>query len=143
MPLVSAFLVPGSPLPKLKPEIPTLGRLATAMQTAGRALAASRPEAVLVYSTQWIAVLDQLWLTRHHNAGVHVDEMYARNPIGAYPATGCPTAPSIGGFINPVIGHEVTVLGVKKLRDDIQMDVGIILCSLKTGHPCFSPIGRF
>ena len=74
MPLVSAFLVPGSPLPKLKPEIPSLGRLATAMQAAGRALAASRPDAVLVYSTQWIAVLDQLWLTRPHNAGVHVDE---------------------------------------------------------------------
>jgi 2-aminophenol/2-amino-5-chlorophenol 1,6-dioxygenase alpha subunit len=74
MAVVSAFLVPGSPLPKLKPEIPALGRLAEAMRQAGRALAASRPDAVLVYSTQWIAVLDQLWLTRPHSAGVHVDE---------------------------------------------------------------------
>jgi 2-aminophenol/2-amino-5-chlorophenol 1,6-dioxygenase alpha subunit len=74
MTVVSAFLVPGSPLPLLKPEVPALGGLAEAMRVAGRALAASRPDAVLVYSTQWIAVLDQLWLTRPRSNGVHVDE---------------------------------------------------------------------
>jgi 2-aminophenol/2-amino-5-chlorophenol 1,6-dioxygenase alpha subunit len=74
MTVVSAFLVPGNPLPMLKPEVPTLGILAEAMHQAGRALAASRPDAVLLYSTQWIAVLDQLWLTRPHSRGVHVDE---------------------------------------------------------------------
>jgi len=74
MPVVSAFLVPGNPLPRLKPEMPALGRLAAAMQRAGRALAASRPDAILVYSTQWLAVLDQQWLTRRHSAGLHVDE---------------------------------------------------------------------
>jgi 2-aminophenol/2-amino-5-chlorophenol 1,6-dioxygenase alpha subunit len=74
MSVVSAFLVPGNPLPTLKPEVAGYGRLADAMRKAGRALADSRPDAVLVYSTQWIAVLDQLWLTRRHSAGVHVDE---------------------------------------------------------------------
>jgi 2-aminophenol/2-amino-5-chlorophenol 1,6-dioxygenase alpha subunit len=74
MTVVSAFLVPGNPLPKLKPEIAAYGRLAQAMREAGRALAASRPDAVLVYSKQWIAVLDQLWLTRRHSKGLHVDE---------------------------------------------------------------------
>jgi 2-aminophenol/2-amino-5-chlorophenol 1,6-dioxygenase alpha subunit len=74
MSVVSAFLVPGNPLPKLKPEIAGYGRLAQAMQSAGRALAASRPDVVLVYSTQWIAVLDQLWLTRTQSKGLHVDE---------------------------------------------------------------------
>lgn len=74
MPVVSAFLVPGSPLVTLKPEIPSLGRLSAAMQRAGRALEASRPDAILVYSTQWLAVLDQQWLTRRHSAGMHVDE---------------------------------------------------------------------
>lgn len=74
MPVVSAFLVPGSPLPALKPEALGWGRLAAAMQRAGRALEASRPEAVLVYSTQWLAVLDQQWLTRKRSTGVHVDE---------------------------------------------------------------------
>ena len=74
MPVVSAFLVPGSPLPLLKPESLAWGRLAAAMQRAGRALEASRPDAVLVYSTQWLAVLDQQWLTRKRSSGVHVDD---------------------------------------------------------------------
>lgn len=74
MTVVAAFLVPGSPLPLLRPENLPWGRLATACQRAGRALAAARPDAVLIYSTQWIAVLDQLWQTRGHLQGVHVDE---------------------------------------------------------------------
>lgn len=74
MPVVSAFLVPGSPLPLLKRDALGWGRLALAMQRAGRALEASRPDAVLVYSTQWLAVLDQQWLTRKRSHGVHVDD---------------------------------------------------------------------
>lgn len=74
MPVVSAFLVPGSPLPLLKPDVLPWGRLAAAMQRAGRALAASKPDTVLVYSTQWLAVLDQQWLTRRRSHGVHVDD---------------------------------------------------------------------
>jgi 2-aminophenol/2-amino-5-chlorophenol 1,6-dioxygenase alpha subunit len=74
MPIVSAFLVPGSPLPRLKPEVLPWGRLAAAFQRAGRALAASRPDVVLMYSTQWFAVLDEQWLTRRRSQGVHVDE---------------------------------------------------------------------
>lgn len=74
MPVVSAFLVPGSPLPLLKAEALGWGRLGAAMQRAGRALEASKPDAVLVYSTQWLAVLDQQWLTRRRSHGVHVDE---------------------------------------------------------------------
>ena len=73
MPIVSAFLVPGRPVPRLKPEVWPWGRLATAMQRAGRALEASRPDAVLMYSTQWYAVLDELWLTRKRSEGLHVD----------------------------------------------------------------------
>jgi len=74
MAVVSAFLVPGNPLPRLKPEVPHLARFVSALAKAGEALARSRPDAVLVYSTQWIAVLDELWLTRPRSTGVHVDE---------------------------------------------------------------------
>lgn len=74
MPVVSAFLVPGSPLTHLKPDNLPWGRLASAFQRVGRSLAASRPDAVLVYSTQWMAVLDQQWLTRKRSHGTHVDE---------------------------------------------------------------------
>ena len=34
----------------------------------------SRPDTLLVYSTQWMAVLDQLWQTRARCRGLHVDE---------------------------------------------------------------------
>ncbi|MEQ8349148.1 MAG: tRNA U-34 5-methylaminomethyl-2-thiouridine biosynthesis protein [Sneathiellaceae bacterium] len=74
MTVVAAVLVPGTPLPLLKPENLPWGRLATACQRAGRAVAAARPETLLVYSTQWMAVLDQLWQTRPRVTGLHVDE---------------------------------------------------------------------
>lgn len=74
MTVVAAYLVPGNPLPLLKPEIPSWGRLSSAMKRVGRSLAGARPDAVLMYSTQWFAVLDQLWLTRPRSEGLHVDE---------------------------------------------------------------------
>jgi 2-aminophenol/2-amino-5-chlorophenol 1,6-dioxygenase alpha subunit len=74
MPVVSAFLVPGSPLPLLRPDNLPWQRISTAYQRAGRALAASRPDTILLYSTQWFAVLDELWQTRPRVTGVHVDE---------------------------------------------------------------------
>ncbi|MCU0868624.1 MAG: tRNA U-34 5-methylaminomethyl-2-thiouridine biosynthesis protein [Burkholderiales bacterium] len=74
MSIVAAFLVPGSPLPMLRPDNLPWGRIAAGLQRAARALAAARPDVLLVYSTQWLAVLDELWLTRPECAGVHVDE---------------------------------------------------------------------
>lgn len=74
MTIVSAFLVPGSPLPQLRPDVAPWGRLREAMNKAGQSLAKSNPDCVLVYSTQWFAVLDQLWITRERSTGLHVDE---------------------------------------------------------------------
>lgn len=74
MAVVSAFLVPGSPLPYVARDNPPWGALADAMERAGKALAATQPETIVVYSTQWLAVLDQLWQTRARVAGLHVDE---------------------------------------------------------------------
>ena len=74
MSVVSAFLVPGSPLPMVKRDNPCWGEMASAMEAAGERLRASKPDAILLYSTQWLAVLDQLWQTRERSTGVHVDE---------------------------------------------------------------------
>lgn len=74
MTVVSAFLVPGSPLPQLCPDVPNWQRFQRAMQQAGVALKASEPDVVLVYSTQWFAVLDEIWLTRRRSQDIHVDE---------------------------------------------------------------------
>jgi 2-aminophenol/2-amino-5-chlorophenol 1,6-dioxygenase alpha subunit len=74
MTVVAAFLVPGSPLPFVRPNNPPWAILAEAMQQARQALAKVQIDTLVVYSTQWIAVLDQLWLTRAHMQGLHVDE---------------------------------------------------------------------
>jgi 2-aminophenol/2-amino-5-chlorophenol 1,6-dioxygenase alpha subunit len=72
--VVAAFLLPGSPLPMVQGDNPPWGRLAQAMTAAGKSLAAAKPDTIVVYSTQWIAVLDQLWQTRAKLEGLHVDE---------------------------------------------------------------------
>ena len=58
----------------LKPENLPWGRIAAGFQRAGRALAAARADVILMYSTQWLAVLDELWQTRPRVQGLHVDE---------------------------------------------------------------------
>lgn len=74
MPLVAALLVPGSPLPYLRPDNPPWQPLANAYRSAGARLTAARPDVLLFYSTQWIAVLDELWQLRARVSGLHVDE---------------------------------------------------------------------
>ena len=74
MPVVSAYLVPGSPLPYMCKDNPPWRPLVEAFHTVGEQIAASSPDTLVIYSTQWIAVLDQLWLAREHATGVHVDE---------------------------------------------------------------------
>jgi 2-aminophenol/2-amino-5-chlorophenol 1,6-dioxygenase alpha subunit len=74
MAIVSAFLMPGNPLPFLQRGNPPWGALAAGADRAAAALADSKPDVLLIYSTQWIAVLDELWQTRQHSTGLHVDE---------------------------------------------------------------------
>ena len=72
MSVVSAFLVPGSPCLYVQRDNPPWGEIAGAMETAGKSLVASAPDLIVIYSTQWIAVLDQLWRTRSVLQGLHV-----------------------------------------------------------------------
>ena len=74
MTVVAAFLVPGNPLPYLRPENPPWAGIATAYRAMGRALSAARPDTILLYSTQWMAVLDELWQMRRSFDDLHVDE---------------------------------------------------------------------
>ena len=74
MSVVSAFLIPGSPLPYVQRDNPPWGAMADALDKAGAALADSEPDVIAIYSTQWIAVLDQLWQVRPNPTGLHVDE---------------------------------------------------------------------
>ena len=83
MTIVAALLVPGSPLPQVARDNPPWGALAKAYEAAAVALAAHAPDTLIVYSTQWLAVLDELWLTRAHMQGEHVDDNW--HEYGALP----------------------------------------------------------
>lgn len=74
MTVVAAYIVPGNPLPYLRPENPPWVGIASACRAMGRALSAARPDTILVYSTQWMAVLDELWQMRPSFDDLHVDE---------------------------------------------------------------------
>lgn len=74
MTVVAACLVPANPLPWFRPENPPWAGLATAARAVGRTIQAARPDTLLVYSTQWMAVLDELWQMRREFDDIHVDQ---------------------------------------------------------------------
>lgn len=72
--IVSALLVPANPLPYLNRSNPPWRALVDGFEAARNELQASRPDIILIYSSTWLAVMDQLWQTRPHLVGTHVDE---------------------------------------------------------------------
>lgn len=72
--VVGAYLVPGSPLLTLRPDIPAYAGLIQGMQQVAAEIERLQPDAIVVYSTRWFAVLDQQWQGRARISGLHVDE---------------------------------------------------------------------
>ena len=72
--VVAAFLVPGHPMHLLKPDNEPWAGILAAYAVVRARIEEAKPDTLLVYSTQWIAVLDQLWQTRPRISGLHVDE---------------------------------------------------------------------
>jgi len=72
--VVGAFLVSGSPLPYLVRHNPPWLPLLQGFEAARKSIEDLAPNALVIYSTQWIAVLDQLWQSRARLTGAHVDE---------------------------------------------------------------------
>jgi len=72
--VVGAYLLPGSPLLMLRPDVPAYAGLLDGMRQVSREIEELRPDTLVVYSTRWLAVLDQLWQGRARTAGLHVDE---------------------------------------------------------------------
>ncbi len=48
--------------------------LTTAMETLSSHVKALKPDAIVIYSTQWFSVLGTSFQTRAHVSGLHVDE---------------------------------------------------------------------
>ena len=72
--VVGAWLVPSSPLLVLRRDEPRYAELVAAMQRVAGDIERLEPDTVVVYSTRWIAVLDQLWQGRARMTGLQVDD---------------------------------------------------------------------
>ena len=72
--VAAALLVPGSPLLYLMPDNPPWQELMAGYHAAREAIRAAEPDTILLYSSQWIAVLDQPWQMKPRLSGLHVDE---------------------------------------------------------------------
>ncbi len=72
--VVGAYLVPGSPLLLLRRDEPRYADLVRAMARVAQEIDELRPDTLVIYSTRWIAVLDQQWQGRARMAGLHVDD---------------------------------------------------------------------
>ena len=72
--VVAAYLLPASPLLLLRNDEARYRELVDAMKRVADDLDELKPDTLLIYSTRWYAVLDQLWQGRARMAGLHVDE---------------------------------------------------------------------
>ena len=72
--VVGAYLIPASPLLLLKNHEPVYADLLKGMDRVAKEIAELQPDTIVVYSTKWLAVLDELWQARTRMSGVHVDE---------------------------------------------------------------------
>lgn len=72
----SAYLIPGSPLPLLQPQATGSQRIRDGLDQARKSLEDATPDTLIVYSTSWVAVVDQMWLTRPHMTGRFVDQTW-------------------------------------------------------------------
>lgn len=72
--VVGAYLVSGSPLLALARDEPAYDELRRGYARLARDLDELQPDTLVIYSTRWYAVLDQLWQARPRVTGLHVDE---------------------------------------------------------------------
>jgi 2-aminophenol/2-amino-5-chlorophenol 1,6-dioxygenase subunit alpha len=125
MSVVGAYLFPGSPLPMLVPENPPWVPFIRAYEKVGQSFAELKADAIVLYSTQWIAVLDQLWQTRPRIAGKHVDENWHQYPALRYDFT-------IDTELAQACINMTTEIGVKSREvnyDEFPIDSGTIVAA--------------
>src|SRR5215470_14316037 len=70
----NAYLVPGLPHLVSTQTVDSWEALRRALRQAGERIKASRPDVLVLYSTQWISVLGHSFQTNPNPTGLHVDE---------------------------------------------------------------------
>jgi len=81
--IVGAYLVPGLAPLAVGPEAGRWGELRRAYRAAASTIDRLRPDALVVWSSQWISVLGHLYQALPNPKGVHVDENW--HAMGDFP----------------------------------------------------------
>ncbi len=110
--VVAAYLLPASPLLALLRQEARHAELVAGMQRVARDIEALRPDTLVIYSTRWIAVLDQQWQGRARMAGLHVDENWHELGAMRYDLTtdvslarACVRAAQRAGIASKLVDH--------------------------------------
>lgn len=74
--IAAGYLIPGSPLPLLRPDAAGFRPIIEGLDRARKSLESAAPDTLIVYSTGWVAVVDQMWLTRADMSGRFVDQTW-------------------------------------------------------------------
>lgn len=113
MTVQAAYLLPSSPLPYFQGDNPPWQPLKQAMEEVGRRIAEHAPDVLIVYSTTWQAVMDQLWQAREIQRGSHVDqnwfdlgELHYDFRIDTDLAAACARAASDAGIKSKEVDYE-------------------------------------
>lgn len=137
--IAGAFWIPGLPH-LLQPEKnPEWARLRAACDELGAAVKTLKPDALLVYSTQWFSVLGTSFQTRARSRGVHVDENWYEYgdldfDIACDRSMGeaCAAAVTAAGFPTKTVDYDSfpidtgTILAARFLNPDGKIPMSIV-----------------
>src|SRR5215472_15395716 len=72
--ILKGYIIPGMPHVMLPRESASRRELREACRVAGANVQEARPDALVIFSTQWVSVLGHLVQARPNPKGLHVDE---------------------------------------------------------------------
>jgi len=155
MSIIASFLVPSSPLTYFRSDNPPWQPTAEALQEAGRRIAEMNPDVLLVYSTTWQAVMDQLWQARKLQQGTHVDhnwfelgELSYDFQIDTELAQSCVTAATDSGIKSKPVDYDQfpidtgTIVAMHFLNPNGKIPVVLASNNLYHDHATVAELGK-
>lgn len=150
-----AYIVPG--LPHLTSTVPVESweALRRGFHQAGVHVKATKPDVIVVYSTQWISVLGHSFQTNSNPKGLHVDENwyeYGDFPfelrVDAALGTRAATIASSLGLATKTVSYNGfpldtgTLVALRFLNPDNTIPVAVVSCNIYAGQGDSLTLGR-
>jgi 2-aminophenol/2-amino-5-chlorophenol 1,6-dioxygenase alpha subunit len=150
-----AYIVPGLPHLTSNVSVESWETLRRGFRQAGEHVKATKPEVLVVYSTQWISVLGHSFQTQPNPKGLHVDENwyeYGDFPfdlrVDAALGTRAATIASLLGLATKTVSYNGfpldtgTLVALGFLNPDNAIPVAIVSCNIYAGQADSLTLGR-